>query len=173
MMTKSKAPKPPPAQLQPASDSEKNLSGSLITSALGLLAAFLWASFGILDKVKPVGQWIISGIGLVAAIALVASVVFGGIGIARGVRPGPGNAFDRQAKAGLFGVSLLFLGPPVALTWRDAPSDTGASQGNVQQLRSDLSLLRDNMQRDLAAHQRRLDEIEAASRDPVPTQSSP
>lgn len=171
---KRNTPPPPKAPKQtnrtPATEAEKGLSSALITSALGLLAAFLWASFGVIDKVTPLGFWILLGIGGLATILLIASVVFGGIGITQGVTKGVGNSFDKQAKTGLLAILILLGGPVAALTCRsDEASELSQKMrqldARIQTLDQTLVTTNAQIQTRMNLQDARLDQLQASQRE--------
>jgi hypothetical protein len=77
-----------------ATDSEKNLAVALIGGAFALIVATLWGGFGLFDKVSVVGQTLVVCAGVGGCMFLLGSIIFGGLGISYGVRPGTWNRFD-------------------------------------------------------------------------------
>src|SRR5271168_3690890 len=88
------------------------LSSALIAGAIAVIAAGWPGFFAILDKLTGTGAVLVTLVVCAGMLSLVVSIVFGGQGLAYTAGTGPGNKFDRQAKAALLGLFLLLLVAP-------------------------------------------------------------
>jgi hypothetical protein len=113
---------------QGASEKETNLAIALIGAALAVLVGVILAAFGIIDKLSPFGSAVITTLGASGVVLLLASAIAGGRGISYGIRPGPWNAFDIQAKAGLLAVIVLLAAPIAGIFLLRADKDSLSSQ---------------------------------------------
>ncbi len=116
-----------------ATDSEKNLAVALIGGAFALIVATLWGGFGLFDKVSVVGQTLVVCAGVGGCMFLLGSIIFGGLGISYGVRPGTWNRFDWQAKLGISALVLLLSAPVGAFfTWQGSDADFAQEIGDLR-----------------------------------------
>lgn len=141
-----------PSQRRPAKAHERAIAGTLIAGAFGLigLALFAWAS--ALDKVQEwalkLGFWLTVG----AALFLLASIIFGGKGMAGSVKPGFRNPFNLQAWSGLIGfLFLLAAGGVFALNLKDPKPalQPEALEARIHRLEENLAKQNERLDREI------------------------
>lgn len=87
--------------IRKAYQNEVILSATLIGAAMGLICGTIFST-----HFNNAASMIIAVSGI---CCLLISVLFGGRGIAYGVRSGPENSFNKQAISGLVGLILLVI----------------------------------------------------------------
>jgi hypothetical protein len=125
---------------------ERQLSGALMAGAFALMCVALASIPPAFPSLTPLGRGLAGGLSLLAVIAYLVSVGFGGRGWVGTAQAGSGNPFNLQALAGLAGF-LLHAAALAALGMNGAEDTTRLRVAELErrltQVTSDLRLARE------------------------------
>ena len=139
-----------------ATDQEKGTALALITCAVAVFGPTLLGIIALFNVVNDEGRVVLVLGGICTGLLLLLSIMFGALGITHGVKPGPWNRFDCQAKAGLLGLLVLLCLPVGILIFWQAPANDQVDK--VNELRKELQEMRSTLTTKLDALDQSADE---------------